>query len=99
MVGLFTAILDAVELIGSYVLFGFETGVNAVFAALGAAASAVLSVLPSMSDAPVLGSPSWLGWLNWFYPVGDLIAGLILAVTLWTAFLVIRWTLRLLRLV
>jgi hypothetical protein len=87
-------IADGVAAMGAFVVFGIETAGNALFVAIAAAATAALALLPSMSDAPALGSPEWLRWLNWFYPVSDLVAGLTAVVGLWVAFLVVRWVLK-----
>jgi hypothetical protein len=90
-------ILDGIELIGSYVLWALETCVNAVLAAIVGVYVAVVALLPSMSGAPSIGSPTWLQWMNWFYPVGDLVAGLTGLLGLWIAYLAVRYILRLVR--
>ena len=84
-------------MMGTFVAFGVETAIDAGLAAIVAAAAAALALLPSMSDAPAIGSPTWLQWLNWFYPVGDLVAGLTALIALWLAFLAVRYVLRLTR--
>lgn len=90
-------IVSGVELIGSYVLWALETFANAIFGVIAAAAAALFALLPSMSDAPLAGGGDWLGWLNWFFPVGDLLAILATVVALWVSFLIIRWALRVVR--
>ena len=50
-----------------------------------------------MSDAPSIGTPTWLAWLSWFYPVGDLLIGLTAIVALWVGWLAVRYVLRLVR--
>jgi hypothetical protein len=89
-------ILSAVENIPAYVLFGAETAINAVFSAIGTALTAVMALLPSMPDSPAV-SGDWIGWLNWIYPVGQLLDGLAVLVTMWIAFLAVRYVLRLVR--
>jgi len=90
-------VLDGIELIGTYVLWAGETLINAIGAAVVALYALLIALLPSMSDAPAIGHPQWLDWLSWFYPVGDLIAGLAVIVTLWIGFLAVRYALRFIR--
>ena len=97
MIALLGFLLDGIELIGTYVLWAIESGANVIFAAMGAAVAALFALLPSMSDALAIGTPTWLGWLNWFYPVGALLDGLAALISLWLGYLAVRWALRLLR--
>jgi hypothetical protein len=97
MLGVLGWILSGVELIGQYALWAIETAVDGVLAALVAAYTAAVALLPSMDSAPLIGTPTWLGWLNWFYPVGALLDGLAAVVTLWVGFLAVRYVLRLVR--
>jgi protein-S-isoprenylcysteine O-methyltransferase Ste14 len=97
VLGVLGFILDGIVLIGTYALWAIESAINAVGAAFVAAAAAAFALLPSMSSAPAIGTPTWLGWLSWFYPVGDLLTGLAGLVTMWLAFLAVRYVLRLVR--
>ena len=97
MTALLGFILDGVEGFGTLVLWGGEQLVNAVLAAFAAAWTLAAALLPSMGDSPALGNPQWLGWLNWFFPVGELLALLTSAVGIWVSFLAIRYLLRLIR--
>jgi hypothetical protein len=90
-------LLSGVELIGTYVLWALESAFNLVLVAIIAAYAAAVALLPSMTDAPSFGSPTWLGWLSWFYPVGDLVAGLFGLLTMWLGYLAVRYVLRLVR--
>jgi hypothetical protein len=90
-------ILSGVELIGSYMLWALESFCNLFLAAIVAVYSATVALLPSMSSAPLIGTPTWLGWLNWFYPVGALLDGLAAVVGLWVGYLAVRYLLRLVR--
>jgi hypothetical protein len=89
-------ILDGIELIGSFIVFGVEAVLSAFFAALAGVWILVVAILPSMPQAPSL-SGQWLGWLNWFYPVGDLLGGLAAMVAIWLTFLAVRFVLRFIR--
>jgi hypothetical protein len=97
VLSLLSFILDGVAEIGTMALWAAETAVNGLLAALAAAYTAAIALLPSMSDAPSIGTPTWLGWLNWFYPVGALVDGLVGLVGLWVSFLAVRYVLRLVR--
>lgn len=97
MIALLGEILAAVSAAGAYVLAALETCVNAVLAAMVALYAVIISLLPGMSDAPAIGHPQWLSWLSWFYPVGDLLAGLAIIITLWVTWLGFRYALRLVR--
>jgi hypothetical protein len=90
-------ILTGVEGFGTLCLWAIEQGINAILIALVAAWNAALSLLPGMGTSPALGNPQWLGWLNWAYPIGALVAGLTTVVGIWSLFLVVRYVLRLIR--
>lgn len=97
MVAALGFVLDGIMEIGSMVLWAGETAINGLLVAVVAAYTAIVALLPSMGDGPALGTPAWLGWLNWFYPVGLLVDGIGAAVTVWIAFLAYRYILRLTR--
>lgn len=90
-------ILDGIVEIGSMGLWAGETCINVLLGALVAGYTFAIGLLPGMNDAPVIGNPTWLGWLNWFYPVGPLVGGLASLVGMWIAFLAARYLLRLVR--
>ena len=90
-------VLGGVELIGTYVLWALETFGNLLLAFIAVTVGALFALLPSMSSAPSIGTPTWLAWLNWFFPVTQLLAILSAAVVVWVAFLAVRWALKLLR--
>jgi hypothetical protein len=98
MLGLLGDIFGGIEAIGSFMLWGIEQAVNAVLAALAAAFAVAEALLPSMPSGPLLtGTPTWLSWLNWFYPVAELVAGLVAVAGMWLTFLVVRYVLRAVR--
>lgn len=97
MIDALLAIAEGVAAFGTFVLWGAETCVNALLAAVVAAYALAMTLLPGMSDAPALGSPTWLKWLNWFFPVGDLLGILTGLVVMWLTFLAVRYLLRLVR--
>lgn len=90
-------ILDGIVMIGQYVLWALEVFGNLVITTIVGMVGWLFAVLPAMSAAPALGDPEWLHWLTWFFPIGQLIAILAAGVTVWVAFLAIRWLMRFLR--
>jgi hypothetical protein len=92
--GLLGFILSGIELIGQYVIFGIETVINLVLVAIVAVAAFLMSLLPSMGTSPVLPGGAYVGWLNWIFPMTQLIMGLITVVGLWIGYLAVRWALR-----
>jgi hypothetical protein len=97
VIALLTWAVEGIAAIGTYVLWALETCFNGVLVAVVAAYAAAVALLPGMSDAPEIGHPRWLEWLNWFYPVGDLVAALAALIGMWLAFLAVRYVLRLVR--
>jgi len=81
----------------SAVLWALETLVNVVLSGAAAAIDGLFALLPSMDPGAAIGTPEWLGWLNWLYPVADLVGVLTGAITLYTTYLIVRWALKLLR--
>jgi len=81
---------------GTLVLWGLMSAVNLVLAGVGAAATAVFLLLPSM---PSVGTfhPTWLAEANWFYPFGAVVAVFVSGLTLYVGFLVVRYVLQLVR--
>lgn len=71
--------------------------INGFFLAISEFLALLFGLLPHMSDAPLIGGGQWLGWLNWFLPVGgalDIISGLLV---MYVSFLAIRYMLNLVR--
>jgi|SRR5579859_156443 len=89
-------ILDGIELIGSFFIYGLETVANVFFQLLGSVWAVTAAVLPTMPHIGTIGG-DWVGWLNWFFPVGQLLDGLAAIVTMWVSFLALRFVLRWLR--
>lgn len=81
--------------IGGWVLNALVTMINLLIAAVGGFINAVVSLLPDMpgSGGQTFGG-SWMGWLNYYVPVAELVAGLVVWVGIWGAFLLIRIPLR-----
>lgn len=97
MIALLTTIADTLVALGQSVLWALLTSWNLLMAAIGAALTAALALLPSMSDAPAIGTPQWLHWANWFFPIGDFLSVLTGGITMFVAFLAVRYVLRVVR--
>jgi hypothetical protein len=96
MIGLLSTIVATLEASGTVMLWAIVSGWNLIAAAIGAAVVAAFALLPAMSDAPAING-QWLGWLNWFFPVGDFLSILTSGVTLYVGYLAVRYVLRLVR--
>jgi hypothetical protein len=80
--------------IGDALLAPIVTAINLLIAAIGATITALVSLLPTLPTPPTPFSGTWWGWLNYFLPISDLIAGFVVWVGIWTAFLIIRTALK-----
>lgn len=90
MIDALEGIYNAVTSFAQLVLWGVVTAINYVIAAVGALLGVVLAALPGFPDPPTFAQDSWVGWLNWFFPIGEFLALAVLFVTLWLSFLLIR---------
>jgi hypothetical protein len=76
--------------LGQTFLAALEYFANALIIAVGLAAHAVFLLLPDMPSLPSVSGGGWLGWLSFFLPVGDMLAGLAAFIVCWTGFLAVR---------
>lgn len=83
-----------VAAVGHFVLWALATAVNWLIAGLGAFIGWAVSALPLMPSAGPTPPGSVLSIVNYFLPVGALVAGLALFVSLWGVFLIVRIPLR-----
>jgi hypothetical protein len=79
---------------GNAVLWALEAAINALILAVGVLIGTVLGLLPGLPDTPDGPTPQALGWIAWFFPVGGVLAGLVVMVGLYTVFLGLRIVLR-----
>jgi hypothetical protein len=94
VLGALKAILCAVLNVPYVIADWLVAVVNLLVAAVGALATGVLALCPPFPDPPDAPLGGFIGWLNWFFPVGGLLAGLAVFMGLWTLFLVVRTALK-----
>lgn len=82
------------KFVGHWVLWALISAINLLVAAIGAVIGGFLSLLPDMPTAGGTFGGSWVGWLNYYIPVAELVAGLVIWVGLWLLYLVVRIPLR-----
>jgi hypothetical protein len=90
-------ILSALEDLPNLILQGCVDMCNYFFAFVGACVNGLFALLPGMPTAPSIPGGVYLNWLNWFYPVGDLLTGIAALITMYLIYLGVRWALNLLR--
>lgn len=87
-------ILEGVRAIGQLVLWALVTVVNLVVDAIGAFIAAVISLFPQLPAAPGPPDSGILQWVNYFLPLGGMLALFAVFLGCWVAFLGIRVALR-----
>lgn len=83
-------ILGFIANLGAWMLWALESAVNGLVKAVGAFVGVVVALLPGMPAAPSWTGSDWVGYMNWFFPVGPMVAAAAGLLTLWTGFLVAR---------
>lgn len=81
-------ILEIFENIPAYILFALETVANLFFEAIESLFSLATSLIPLPSIPSV---PSFISGINWFFPIGAVIAVMSPIVIAYISFLAIRW--------
>lgn len=97
MLDLLRSILCVLRNLLTAILYAGVEVINAVVAGIAALAELLFSVLPAMPDEidPEAWSPTALGWIAWFVPVGGILGGLAGMLALYFLFRVgaiaLRW--------
>lgn len=88
MISILESIVEIFEFIPDYILTAAETLINIIIAAASAifVAATTLIELPPVPDPP-----EFIEAINWFFPIGPVVAVMIPIVTGYTVFLLIRW--------
>jgi hypothetical protein len=94
MISLLSKILCAIEGLAVHLADWLVAIVNLLVAAIGALAAAIVSLLPGFPAPPDHPSSTILGYVNWFLPLGGLLAGFAVFVGIWALWLLIAIPLR-----
>ena len=94
MLGLLEAILCVLQNILLAVLWAGAQVVNVLVLALAGLAVLLAALLPEMPELPEPPDEGVVGAIAWLYPVGGVLAGLLVIVTLWLTVMAVRAALR-----
>lgn len=88
MLSVLESIVEVIEFIPQYVILAIETVFNLLSAAVGAifTAASTLIELPAIPAAP-----EFIEAINWFFPIGSIVAIMLPIVGGYIAFLAVRW--------
>lgn len=92
MLGLLDNIIEIVENIPDYILYALETCLNGYLELFQLALEAAYAVLGGLPE--VITPPGYVGEINWYYPVGTLLAIATPFITLYIAWLGVSWVFR-----
>lgn len=88
MLSALESIVEIIEFVPQYIVYAIETVWNLFSTAIGAVFTAATSLI-ELPATP--GVPEWIQAINWFFPIGAVIAIMVPIVTGYIAFLAIRW--------
>jgi hypothetical protein len=94
VIDMLRAILCAIAGLAAHLADWMVAVVNLLVAAIGALATALVGLLPLFPAPPDHPSSEILGYVNWFLPLGGLLAGFAAFVGLWALWLLIAIPLR-----
>jgi hypothetical protein len=94
MIGVLQDILCMVAAVGAFVLWALVSAVNLLLVSLGLLIGGIVALMPSMPAEPDPIGGDVLEVVNYFFPLGGVVAALVALVALWGAFLLIRIPLR-----
>lgn len=97
MIALLLDVLGVLEAGALYLEVGLVVVINLLVVAIGAFLAGLLGLLPDMPATPTAPVAEWVGWLNWFFPVAELVTGLLVWVGVWGLYLIVRIPLRWMR--
>jgi hypothetical protein len=90
MIDLLKGIFNGIKALGEMVLWALVSFINLLVEAVGAVIEFVFSILPEMPPTPEAPDSGVLQWITWVLPMGGLIAGFLIFLGIWSAFLVVR---------
>jgi hypothetical protein len=94
MLSFFSDIAAVITHLPAVLLASLENLLNIVIAAIGTTINALLSLVPSLPDPPVIPTGDWIGWLNWLFPVGACVDSALGSLLMFLAYLALRIALR-----
>jgi uncharacterized membrane protein len=83
-------IFEVMKAFPQLVLYAIVSGINALVFALGSFIAFMIGLFPQLPDAPGAPDSGILQWVNYFLPLGGLLALFTTFVTVWIAFLAIK---------
>ena len=89
MISLLGDIWEVISNIPLYLIYAAESVLNLVFAALETALTAAVAVLPGLPETVT--PPSYVAQINWFFPLGDVLAVAAPMLSAYIVFLGVRW--------
>lgn len=94
MLSVLKAILCAIVSMAAHIADLLVLVFNSFVLVVATVAGALVSLLPSMPDAPPAPDSSVLVDLNWLFPLGAILAGMVALTALWTSYLLLSIALR-----
>ena len=94
MLDLLKLILGALALVGQFVLWALASVVNLLIAGVGAFINLMANLMPPMPSPPSGPGDNVIGWLTWVVPLGPMLAGFAIFLSIWGLWLIIRIPLR-----
>lgn len=76
---------------------GLFLTLNGLFLAMSELLKLLFAVLPNMPGQNQYVTGEWVGWLNWFMPMGTLLVGASLLIGFYVTFLTIKYALSVVR--
>ncbi len=89
MIGLLSDLLGVFESIGDYILYAIESFINVFFEGIEGLLVAAVAILPKLPET--ITPPGYLEEINWFFPVGTVIAIATPLLSAYVIFLGVRW--------
>jgi hypothetical protein len=90
MLGLLQSILCAIQKLGALIVDLAVAAINGLIALIGVILAGLLLLLPNLPNPPSPPSSGVLGLINWAVPLVPMLAFVLVAVTMWVAFLAIK---------
>jgi hypothetical protein len=92
MIGFLETLVSVVVNLGAWIVYAGESVINALSYVFEDTVLAAIALLPGLPST--FTPPTFLGWLNWFYPVGAVMSVATSLVAAYVTFLAIRWIMK-----